>query len=75
MKKEYNLNKMKGRNNPYANRLKKQITIRLDSTTIEYFKNLANETGFSYQTLINFYLKDCADNHKKPKIQWIKPHS
>jgi predicted DNA binding CopG/RHH family protein len=75
MKKEYDLNKMKGRKNPYANRLKKQITIRLDSTTIEYFKNLANETGFSYQMLINFYLKDCADNHKKLKVQWIEPHS
>ena len=75
MKKEYDLNKMKGRRNPYTNRLKKQITIRLDSTTIEYFKNLANETGFSYQTLINFYLKDCADNHKKLKVQWIEPNS
>jgi len=75
MKKEYDLNQMKGRKNPYANRLKKQITIRLDSATIEYFKKLASETGFSYQTLINFYLKDCAENNKKLKIQWIEPIS
>ena len=73
MKKEYDLNKMKGRKNPYANRLKKQITIRLDKTTIEYFKKLAGETGFSYQTLINLYLKDCAENNKKLKVHWIEP--
>ncbi len=72
MKKEYDLKKMKGRKNPYANRLKKQITIRLDTNTIEYFKKLARETGFSYQTLINLYLKDCAENHKKLKVQWIE---
>jgi uncharacterized protein (DUF4415 family) len=72
MKKEYNLKTMKSRKNPYANRLKKQITIRLDSSTIEYFKDLAQETGFSYQSLINLYLKDCAENHKKLKVEWIE---
>ena len=56
MKKEYDLKKMKSRKNPYANRLKKQITIRLDSRTIDYFKKLAGETGFSYQALINLYI-------------------
>jgi uncharacterized protein (DUF4415 family) len=73
MKKEYDLKKMKSRKNPYADRLKKQITIRLDNDTIEYFKELARETGFSYQALINLYLKDCAENHKKLKVEWIKP--
>jgi len=72
MKKEYDLKTMKSRKNPYANRLKKQITIRLDSSTIEYFKELAGETGFSYQSLINLYLKDCAENHKKLKVEWIE---
>lgn len=72
MKKEYDLKKMKSRKNPYANRLKKQITIRLDNTTIEYFKELAKETGFSYQTLINLYLKDCAESRKKLRVQWIE---
>ena len=73
MKKEYDLEKMKGRKNPYARRLKKQITIRLDNNTIEYFKELSRETGFSYQTLINLYLKDCAENRKKLRVQWIEP--
>lgn len=70
MKKEYDLKKMKSRKNPYTNRLKKQITIRLDNSTIEYFKELALETGFSYQALINLYLRDCAENHKKLKVEW-----
>ncbi len=73
MKKEYDLKKMKSRKNPYAKRLKKQITIRLDNNTIEYFKELARETGLSYQTLINLYLKDCAENRKKLRVQWIEP--
>jgi uncharacterized protein (DUF4415 family) len=72
MKKEYDLKKMKSRKNPYVSRLKKQITIRLDDSTIEYFKELARETGFSYQALINLYLRDCAENHKKLKIEWIE---
>lgn len=75
MKKEYDLKKLKRRKNPYAKLLKKQITIRLDNGTIEYFKDLARETGFSYQMLINLYLKDCATNHKKPKIEWIDSRS
>ena len=70
MKNEFDLKKMKSRKNPYANRLKKQITIRLDKSTIEYFKELARETGFSYQALINLYLKDCAENQKKLKLEW-----
>lgn len=75
MKKEYDLEKMKGRKNPYVNRLKKQITIRLDKNTIEYFKELSRETGFSYQMLINLYLRDCAENQKKPRVQWIESRS
>jgi len=75
MKKEYDLYKMKSRKNPYANRLKKQITIRLDHNTIEYFKQLSKETGFSYQTLINLYLKECAENNKKLRVQWVEPNA
>ena len=52
--------------------VEKKITIRLDNGTIEYFKKLAEETGFSYQALINLYLRDCAENHKKLKVEWIE---
>ncbi len=53
--------------NPYVKQLKKQITIRLDANTIEYFKQLASQTGVSYQTLINLYLRDCAVGGRKLK--------
>jgi len=70
MKKEYDLSKMKRRKNPYAKRLKKQITIRLNIDAIEYFKNLSEDMGIPYQNLINLYLSDCAKNHKKLKLDW-----
>lgn len=70
MKKEYDLTTMKHRKNPYAKRLKKQITIRLDDETIKYFKELSVGTGLPYQNLINLYLRDCADHHRKLKMQW-----
>ncbi len=56
--------------NPYAKRLKKQITIRLDENTIDYFKNLAEEKGIPYQSLINLYLRDCADTHRELNMKW-----
>jgi len=70
MKKEYDLTKMKRRKNPYANRLKKQVTIRLDEETITYFKNLAEETGMPYQNLINLYLRECAEHQRKLQLNW-----
>jgi predicted DNA binding CopG/RHH family protein len=56
--------------NPYAEKLKQKISIRLDQSTVEYFKDLANETGLKYQQLINLYLTDCAKSHKKISIDW-----
>jgi predicted DNA binding CopG/RHH family protein len=58
------------RKNPYAKRLKRQITIRLDEPTIEYFKELAADVGMPYQALINLYLRDCAANRRRPAIRW-----
>ena len=70
MKKEYDLSKMKFRRNPYAKRLKKQITIRMGVDVLDYFKALADETGIPYQNLINSYLRDCVVNQKKPSMKW-----
>lgn len=56
--------------NPYAKKLKKQITINIDNSTIEYFKGLSENTGIPYQTLINLYLSDCAKNKKQLSIAW-----
>jgi uncharacterized protein (DUF4415 family) len=70
MKNEYDLSKLKSRKNPYAKLLKKQISIRLDIDTIEYFKKLSEESGMPYQNLINLYLADCAKKHKKIAFDW-----
>lgn len=56
--------------NPYAKRLKKQVTIRLDEETITYFKDMAEEKGLPYQSLINLYLRDCASTHRELKLKW-----
>jgi len=66
MRKEYDFSKMKGRRNPYAKCLKKQVTLRLAADVIEYFKQMADETGIAYQNLINLYLRECAHSGKKP---------
>ena len=68
MRKEYDFSK--GRKNPYAARLKQQVTIRLDQGTVQYFKGLAKEVGVPYQTLINLYLRDCAATRKKLSLNW-----
>jgi len=68
MRKEYDFSK--ARRNPYAKRLKKQITIRLDGPTVDYFKKLAEDAGIPYQTLINLYLRDCAANKRRLSMQW-----
>mgnify|MGYP001152884375 CR=1 FL=1 len=70
MKKEYDLSKLKSRKNPYVKALKQQISIRLDKDTIEYFKQMAKETGMAYQNLMNLYLADCANKQKKLRFQW-----
>lgn len=70
MKKEYDFSKMKSRKNPYASKLKKSVTIRLSEDVIEYFKDMAEESGVPYQSLINLYLRDCANHDRKVDIQW-----
>lgn len=66
----YDFSTMEAVRNPYVSMLKKQITIRIDNETINYFKNLATETGIKYQQLINLYLSDCARKGLKPRINW-----
>ena len=68
MRKHYDFSK--ARKNPYAKRLKKQVTIRLDEPTLSYFKGLGERTGMPYQTLINMYLRDCAESRKELRLQW-----
>ena len=57
--------------NPYAKHLRKPVTIRLGTDVIEYFKEMSEEMGIPYQTLINLYLKDCVASQRKVTIQWM----
>ncbi len=68
MRKEYDFSKMKGRKNPYAEKLKKQVTIRMGVDIIEYFKKMSEETDIPYQNLINLYLRDCVQSGRKISI-------
>jgi uncharacterized protein (DUF4415 family) len=68
MRKEYDFSR--SRPNPYAKQLKRQITIRLDSATVDYFKRVGAEIGMPYQNLINLFLRDCAVSKRRPTIQW-----
>lgn len=57
--------------NPYAKKVKKQITIRLDDDVVTYFKDLSEKNGIPYQNLINLYLKDCASKNKELTMDWL----
>ena len=70
MRKEYDIDKLNPRPNPYAKELKKQITIKLSPVVIDYFKTEAMETGIPYQSLINLYLLDCVKTGRKPAVSW-----
>ena len=69
MKKAYDFSQ--ARPNPYAKRLKRSVTIRLDGSTVAYFQKLAADTGIPYQTLINSYLIECAETGKRPSMLWV----
>ena len=68
MRKEYDFTV--ARKNPCASQLKKQITIRLDEESIDYFKAISEQVGIPYQSLINLYLRDCAASHRKLNLNW-----
>lgn len=68
MRKEYDFSN--SHKNPYAKQLRRQITIRLDTVAVEYFKKMAAELGMPYQNLINLFLRDCATQKRRPIIQW-----
>jgi len=70
MRAHYNFNTMKSRKNPYVLKLKKQITIRIGSRTLDYFRTMSNDTGVPYQNLIDSYLADCASSHRKLHTKW-----
>ena len=68
MLKEYDFSK--ARKNPYAAKLSKQITICLDEDSIGFFKEISEQLGIPYQSLINLYLRDCAAQNRKLDLRW-----
>tara|TARA_B100000745_G_C20078465_1_gene368351 strand:- start:211 stop:429 length:219 start_codon:yes stop_codon:yes gene_type:complete len=70
MKDEYDLSQLQSRKNPYASKLKKPVTMRISEDVIDYFKEMAEENGVPYQSLINLYLRDCVAKHRKIDISW-----
>lgn len=68
MRKRYDFSKSE--RNPYLSKPKRQITIRLDNDTVQYFKSLSQQCGIPYQSLINLYLRDCAAEKKQLKLDW-----
>ncbi len=44
--------------------------MRIEKDILDYFKQLSAETDLPYQKLINLFLRDCAEHHKKPSVQW-----
>lgn len=68
MKEEYDFSKAK--KNPYAKKLRQQVTINLDSNVIDYFKEMSVSSGIPYQTLINLYLSDCVKSRRQLNISW-----
>ena len=65
MKKEYDLNKMQSRPNPFTQTLKQQVTLPLGIEVIEYFEAMAQEKGISWQELVNLYLEDCVASKRE----------
>lgn len=70
MREKYDIKNLNPRKNPYSNRLKKPITINLNEGTINYFKAKSEQSGIPYQTLINLYLTDCAENNRELTLTW-----
>ncbi|MFT5505421.1 MAG: hypothetical protein ACI845_001865 [Gammaproteobacteria bacterium] len=42
----------------------------LDKDSVGYFKSLAEESGITYQNLINLYLRDYATEERKWNMKW-----
>ena len=68
MRKEYDFSD--GKKNPYIKKLRKQVTMNVFDSTLDYFKSEAAESGIPYQTLMNLYLTDCAVKKKKLRLSW-----
>lgn len=65
MRPEYDFSNAKV--SPWARRLTKPVTLRMEMATLEYFCALADELGIPHQTLIRNFLADCARRKRRPE--------
>lgn len=68
MRDEYNIRELNPSKNPYTSKVK--VNIDVEGSTLDYFESMAAVDGIPYQTLINLYLRDCADNRRKIQMSW-----
>ena len=71
MRDNYDIMSLNPRRNPYVKKkMKKQISINIDEDVIDYFKDMANDTGIPYQILMNKCLSHYAAQKLKAEINW-----
>lgn len=63
MKDEYDFSD--ARSNPYIDKLRRLVTLNLDTYIVDYLKREADRTGIPYQRLINMYLLQCVREGKR----------
>ena len=64
MRDEYDIRNLNPRKNPYVKAKKQQVTKNMNTTTVDYFKEMAAVSGVPYQTIINLYLDECVREKK-----------
>ena len=69
MREEYDIKALNPRKNPYAGKTKQQVTMNMNTSTVDYFKAMSLESGIPYQVLINLYLDECVK--EKKTIQFV----
>ena len=69
MREEYDIKALNPRKNPYAGKTKQQVTMNMNTSTVDYFKAMSSESGRPYQVLINLYLDECVK--EKKTIQFV----
>lgn len=68
MLKEYDIEKLNPRRNPYVTG--QNVIITMDSDTVEFFKKIGEEEGIPLEMVINLYLRDCKVRNRKLDIEW-----
>ena len=69
MKDEYDFSN--ARRNPYTATLKQTLLVPLDDASAAYFQTLAEEMSMPVAALVSLYLKDCAEQRRRPSWEGL----